>query len=260
MKTGDQCANCLAQTYYKSGIMPAQNLSDNELELLWKYIIKESNKSDKGADVISLLDCKVVTTTTTYELKKSDSKFNWNKERVIRQAADTLPPTKAAFERKPDNNQAFVYSINIPTLGWHNIDEFINQAANSLETDIDIEVEDAGSFSTVNVVLVFKRSFTTVKLYEVKSGHFGFQEKTYLPSEKIGVYALAERDGKLYYALQNASTFVGTGKLNINAKVKLVEATRNQIEQELDKNFDTKPKVVENIVPCYPGIVRDTVK
>lgn len=259
LKSGDGCALCIYESYKDRGVMPPQGLSDIEMEALWKYIIKQSNKSTIDSTDIAFLDCHVTTTTIDYNIKKSNSKFDWNKPYV----PDSTWPviTKQDFENKLTETQQYVYSIKIDTFGWYNIDQYATPDENGMETELDITVLNADKFTTLSVVLVYEESFTTVLLKPSGNGKFGFGDKTYLPEEAISLYVLGEQNDKLFYYLNYANTKKSTDgkKLTVSCIADLKPTTRDEVENLLDKNYKTKPVVTTNINPCG-GVLADTIK
>lgn len=244
----DPCLRAVRNAYNQSVSNPHNNykLTDEECQVLWKYLVRESKKLDVDlATVEELSYC--FEEYDSLPQKKRDTSFDWN---ANANKTGTIPePTAFNYIKDPDDFfknpteiKYYAYIASITTFNWYNIDMFVEPNTNGIETTIAINVNNYTDYSIVSATLIYKKAQSTVLLKHLENGVFGLDQSVYLPKDDVNVYVLAEKEDKLFYSIVEADVSeIGKNRVKISKTVDLKPTTIDEVETLLDEKYQTKP-------------------
>ena len=240
-KKGDACAKCLADQYNNT-IMPPQSVSDAEMKQLWMYIMKESYKTNEDSTNLGHLDCAIL--KEVLEPIKSTESQKAKADSIKLPGADEpgaitfTGPDAEARAKKAMENISYVYSMNIKTWGWYNIDSFLEPGDKTKETRLEITVDDYKGYNQVKIRMLLPQSKINADLKPLKDNYFGYDGLVYLPTnQNIYVFATAAKSDKFYSVIQKIK--IGDSGLT-RLSVKLQESTPDALQKLLDNMFQIK--------------------
>lgn len=236
IKKGDACAKCLYEEY-NGGIMPQQSVSDAEMKQLWMYIMKESYKTNEDSTNLGHLDCATLKEVLE-PIKDTSRRERYDDENQNSDAIVFTGPDAEARAKKAMENISYVYSMNIKTWGWYNIDSFLEPGDKTKETRLEITVDDYKGYNQVKIRMLLPQSKINADLKPLKDNYFGYDGLFYLPTnQNIYVFATAAKSDKFYSVIQKIK--IGDSGLT-RLSVKLQESTPDALQRQLDNMFQIK--------------------
>jgi mono/diheme cytochrome c family protein len=214
---GDRYANCLYEQYNKTAMNLFFNLTDAELDALYRYIDNESSRLALPVPSDHLFHC--VDSCAFYDKERDrlirlrEKLIEENGERVSQErrmpagyvSADT---GTVIYKVQPPKFKSVYYRFAIKSFGWYNIDIVLNNLEGVKESQLSVRF--TGSYnSEVSAFLVIPSAmaFQEGGPLEGKENEYGFYTedgKIALPQGVNAVIiAVSERDGKLLFGMSS---------------------------------------------------------
>lgn len=293
--SGDPYANCLYERWNKTAMTAFPQMTDEELEKIYKYldqVSKNKNPADYPNYNATFDSCQIYNKAKNLLTKQKVKLILDNgpevKEEHKFQIVDTVGTDTTPFEM-PENYVQRKYDIstyhefNITTFGWYNVDAFTNNIpgfeASTLRAKI---VGEHNEFTNIYIIVPSSKIFNAGGLLKGETDVYGFYTddgSLPLPQGKEAyVMAFTEKGGQITFGM---TRFV-TGKKNevtiapqlitkeeMNQKIKNLNFEALNIVAADSKNKDSINKIdidlknIESLKPkganCNCGIQSDSM-
>lgn len=242
--SGDPLANCVYNQWNKTAMTAFPNLTDSELEDLYDYLevqsksIAPNNVADAKLCVDSCLRYKSALKGSTQLLEQKSDFLEDNGRQVIDQmATDESAPEGTKVEII--NNRAIYYQFTISSFGWYNIDQYVANNADAVQSKLIVSVDGGNSEMPVNVYLIIPDKKIVNAAGILDDGNYGFFEqdgRLPLPQGyEAFILAIGERNGEILYG---TTTF--TTNQDQHLKVSVDEIAQAEFKIAISKlNFDS---------------------
>jgi len=241
LKNGDKYACCIFAQYH-SEMTEFNNLTDNEIDAVYRYIDKISKQMGlpENTSYNSCDSCEYYHDYYYSLTRKRDSLVKDNGKMVnikVTEPADADPnadngtiPDKV----RPESFYAEYYQFNITVFGWYNIDDLVAGRFNSVESNLKVTLNSTGtSRLEVFIVLPEFKVFTEGGLLNSGSayGFYTDDGQIFLPqAAKAFVFALGEEKGKLYFG---ETSFITS--LSASIPIDVHESTQKEMDDFFKK-------------------------